>query len=153
MERTPSTRYSRAGGLAALGGSMLVVASMFLPWVDHGGGTTVDYWHLSSVEGVQTDQGTYGLSLTLVPLLLLWCALFFALRCHETRMAWAFGGFAGAMMLYGGDLRISEDLPASALGLGELTAAVGLLILAAGCVAALAANIGEPAPRAVRPQH
>lgn len=143
MERTPSTPYSRAGGLAALGGSMLVAGSMFLPWARAGGGT-VNFWGLSEVEGVRSDAATYGLSLVLIPLLVLWCALFFAWRAHETRMAWAFGGFAGAMLLYGGDLRITEDLSASGQGTGEIVAAIGLLLLAAGCVMALAANIPEP---------
>ncbi|GAA1677452.1 hypothetical protein GCM10009830_25520 [Glycomyces endophyticus] len=129
MERTPSTPYSRAGGLAALGGSMLVAGSMFLPWARAGDGT-VNYWGLSDLDAVDADAGTYGLSLALIPLLVLWCALFFAWRTHETRMAWAFGGFTGAMMLYGGDL----------------VAAVGLLLLISGCVTALAANVPEPAP-------
>jgi hypothetical protein len=144
MERTPSTPYSRIGGLAALGGSLLVVASMFLPWVDTGGGT-VDFWHLSGVESVRPDSRTYGLSLALMLLLVVWCALYFRLRTHESRMAWAFGGFAGAMILYGGDLRLSEDLPAGALGAGEVAATAGLLLLIAGTVTALAANIPEPA--------
>ncbi|GAA2310368.1 hypothetical protein GCM10009853_079800 [Glycomyces scopariae] len=143
MERTPSTPYSRAGGLAALGGSMLVAGSMFLPWADVGGGT-VNYWGLADLDGVDADAGTYGLSLALIPLLVLWCAMFFAWRTHETRMAWAFGGFTGAMLLYGGDLRISGDLPAGGQGSGEVVAAVGLLLLAAGCVMALAANVPEP---------
>ncbi|RRR98639.1 hypothetical protein [Glycomyces terrestris] len=144
MERTPSTPYSRAGGLAALGGSMLVAGSMFLPWADAGGGT-VNFWGLADVEAVSADAATYGLSLALIPLLVLWCALFFAWRTHEVRMAWAFGGFTGAMLLYGGDLRLSEDLPAAGQGAGEVVAAVGLLLLAAGCVLALAANVPEPA--------
>jgi hypothetical protein len=144
MERTPSTPYSRAGGIAALGGSMLVAGSMFMPWVDTAGGG-VDYWHLGSVDGVASDAGVYGLSLTLIPLLVLWCALFFVWRCHETRMAWAFGGFAGTMMLYAGDLAVSEDLPAAAHGAGEAVALAGLLALAAGCVLAMAANVPEPA--------
>jgi hypothetical protein len=143
MERTPSTPYSRAGGLAALGGSMLVAGSMFLPWADAGGGT-VNFWGLSGVAGVDGDAGTYGVSMVLIPLLVLWCAMFFAWRTHETRMAWAFGGFAGAMMLYGGDMRLSEDLPAAGQGAGEVVAAVGLLLLAAGCVMAVAANVPEP---------
>ncbi|MFB9662421.1 hypothetical protein ACFQS3_24130 [Glycomyces mayteni] len=143
MERTPSTPYSRAGGLAALGGSMLVAGSMFLPWADAGGGT-VNFWGLSGLVDGDGDTRTYGLSVALIPLLVLWCALFFAWRTHETRMAWAFGGFTGAMVLYGGDLRISEDLAASAHGAGEVVAAVGLLLLASGCVLALAANIPEP---------
>lgn len=144
MERTPSTWYSRAGGLAALGGSMLVAGSMFMPWVDTGGGG-LDFLHLGSVDGVRADAGVYGLSLTLIPLLVLWSALFFVWRCHETRMAWAFGGFAGTMMLYAGDLVISEDLPSAGHGAGEIVAVAGLLILAAGCVAAMAANVPEPA--------
>jgi hypothetical protein len=145
MERTPSTPYSRIGGLAALGGSMLVAASMFLPWVDTGGGGTVDFWHLSGVESVRPDSRTYGLSLTLMLALVVWCALYFRLRTHESRMAWAFGGFAGAMVLYGGDVRLSEDLPTGALGAGEVAATAGLLLLIAGTVIALAANIPEPA--------
>ncbi|MEU5875146.1 hypothetical protein AB0A73_26740 [Glycomyces sp. NPDC047369] len=143
MERTPSTPYSRAGGLAALGGSMLVAGSMFLPWADAGGGT-VNFWGLSGLVDGDGDARTYGLSVALIPLLVLWCAMFFAWRTHETRMAWAFGGFTGAVLLYGGDLRISEDLAASAHGAGEVVAAVGLLLLASGCVLALAANIPEP---------
>ncbi|WP_335990400.1 hypothetical protein [Glycomyces sp. MUSA5-2] len=143
MERTPSTPYSRAGGLAALGGSMLVAGSMFLPWADAGGGT-VNFWGLSDLVDGDGDTRTYGISVALIPLLVLWCAMFFAWRTHETRMAWAFGGFTGAMLLYGGDLRISEDIAGSAQGAGEVVAAVGLLLLAAGCVLALAANIPEP---------
>jgi hypothetical protein len=143
MERTPSTPYSRVGGWAALGGSLLVLGSMFLPWVDTGGGT-VDFWHLSGVEGVRPDSGAYGLTLALMLLLVVWCALYFRLRTHESRMAWAFGGFAGAMILYGGDIRISEDLPAGSFGAGEVAATIGLLLLVAGTVTALAANIPEP---------
>ncbi|HEX2143309.1 MAG TPA: hypothetical protein VHG10_02255 [Glycomyces sp.] len=146
MERTPSTPYSRAGGLAALGGSLLVVASMFMPWVDKGGGGTVDFWHLSGIQAVRADSEAFGVTLVLMLLLVVWCALYFRLRTHETRMAWAFGGFAGSMMLYGGDLRISEDLPAGALGFGEVVAALGLLLLAVGTITALAANIPEPVP-------
>jgi hypothetical protein len=143
MERTPSTPYSRVGGLTALGGSLLVVASMFLPWVDTGGGG-VDFWHLSGVESVRPDSRAYGLTLALMLLLVVWCALYFLLRTHESRMVWAFGGFAGAMMLYGGDLRISEDLPSGSLGAGEVAATAGLLLLITGTVVALAANIPEP---------
>ncbi|WP_030156402.1 hypothetical protein [Glycomyces sp. NRRL B-16210] len=142
MERTPSTWSSRAGGLAALGGSILVVASMFLPWV-YRGGAGVDYLHLTAVEAVRADRA-YGVSVALVPLLAVWCALFFVWRRHETRMVWAFGGLAGAMLLYGGDLRLSADLPVNAAGIGEPVAVAGLLVLAAGCVLALAANIAEP---------
>lgn len=145
MERTPSTPYSRAGGLAALGGSMLVAGSMFMPWVDTGGGG-VDYWHLASVDGVAADGRVYALSLTLMPLLVLWCALYFVWRSHETRAAWAFGGFAVAVMLYAGEVVVSRDLP-TAHGVGEIAAAAGLLALIAGCVLALAANVPEPAPR------
>lgn len=146
MERTPSTPYSRVGGLAALGGSLLVVVSMFLPWVDTGGGGTIDFWHLADVASVRPDVGTYGLSLALMLLLVVWCAWYFRLRTHESRMAWAFGGFAGAMILYGGDLRLSEDLPAGMFGAGEAVATVGLLLLAAGTIMAMVANIPEPAP-------
>ncbi|THV26044.1 hypothetical protein [Glycomyces paridis] len=151
MERTPSTRCSRAGGLVALGGSVLVAVSMFMPWLDPDAGAAVDYLHLGAVDAVDADRGAYGLSLTLVPLLVVWCALYFAWRSHEARMVWAFGGFAGAMLLYGGDLRISAELPADAFGLGEIVATVGLIALAAGCVLALAANVPEPRPAAVRP--
>ncbi|THV33634.1 hypothetical protein FAB82_26225 [Glycomyces buryatensis] len=112
--------------------------------MDSGPDKGTDYWHLSGVEGVQSDQGTYGVSLVLMLLLVVWCALFFAWRTHETRMAWAFGGFAGTAMLYGGDLRITEDLAASAYASGETVAAVGLFILALGCVIAVAANVPEP---------
>ncbi|MCD0442926.1 hypothetical protein LO763_04710 [Glycomyces sp. A-F 0318] len=143
MERTPSTPYSRAGGLAALGGSMLVAGSMFMPWVDTAGGG-VDYWHLASLDGVAADARVWGLSLTLIPLLVLWCALYFAWRTHEARAAWAFGGFAVTMMLYAGELVVSRDLPAAAHGVGEIAAVAGLLALAAGCVTALAANVPEP---------
>lgn len=146
MERTPSTPYSRIGGLAALGGSVLTVGSMFMPWLDTAGGGSVDFWHLTGVEGVQPDTRTYFLALGLMLLLVVWCSLYFALRTHETRMVWAFGGFTGAMVLYGGDLRISEDLPVGSLGAGEVAASIGLLLLAAGCVMALAANIPEPVP-------
>ncbi|MEV3936352.1 hypothetical protein AB0K52_10280 [Glycomyces sp. NPDC049804] len=145
MERTPSTPYSRIGGLAALGGSALMVGSMFMPWVDTGGGS-LDYWHLSGVAGVQPDTRTHLLALGLMLLLVVWCALYFTLHTHETRTVWAFGGLAGAMILYGSDLRISEDLPAGSLASGEVAAAIGLLLLAAGSVMALAANIPEPAP-------
>jgi hypothetical protein len=146
MERTPSTPYSRIGGLAALGGSVLMVGSMFMPWVDTAGGGSLDYWHLSGVEGVQPDTRTYVMSLGLMLLLVVWCALYFTLHTHETRTVWAFGGLAGAMILYGSDLRISEDLPAGSLAAGEAAAALGLLLLLAGSVMALAANIPEPAP-------
>lgn len=146
MERTPSTPYSRIGGLAALSGSVLMVGSMFMPWVDTAGGGSVDYWHLSGVEGVRPDTRTYVVSLGLMLLLVVWCALYFTLHTHETRMVWAFGGLAGAMMLYGGDLVISEDLPAGTQAAGEAAAAIGLLLLAAGSIMALAANIPEPAP-------
>lgn len=146
MERTPSTPYSRVGGLAALGGSLLVLVSMFMPWVDTGGGGggTVDFWHLSGVAGVRADSRVYGVTLVLMLMLVVWCALYFLLRTHESRMAWAFGGFAGTMILYGGDLRISEELPAGAFGAGEVAATIGLLLLAAGTVIALTANIPEP---------
>ena len=143
MERTPSTAYSRAGGFAALGGSMLVAGSMFMPWVDTTGGG-IDYWHLASVGDVGADAPVYGLSVVLIPLLVLWSGLFFVWRCHETRMVWAFGGFAGTMLLYAGDLVVSRDLPAAGHGLGEVIAAAGLLVLTIGCVAAMAANIPEP---------
>lgn len=146
MERTPSTPYSRIGGLAALSGSVLMVGSMFMPWIDTAGGGSVDYWHLSGVEGVQPDTRTYVVSSGLMLLLVVWCALYFTLHTHETRTVWAFGGLAGAMMLYGGDLVISEDLPAGTQAAGEVAAAIGLLLLAAGSIMALAANIPEPAP-------
>jgi hypothetical protein len=146
LQRTPSTPYSRIGGLTALGGSVLMVGSMFMPWVDTAGGGSLDYWHLSGVAGVQPDTRTYVMSLGLMLLLVVWCALYFTLRTHETRTVWAFGGLAGAMVMYGSDLRISEDLPAGSLGSGEVVAAAGLLLLAAGSVMALAANIPEPAP-------
>ena len=146
MERTPSTPYSRVGGLAALSGSVLTVGSMFMPWVDTAGGGSLDYWHLSGVDGVQPDTRTYLMSLGLMMLLVVWCALYFTLHTHETRTVWAFGGLAGAMILYGTDLRISEDLPAGTLAAGEVAAVIGLLLLTAGSVMALAANIPEPAP-------
>lgn len=146
MERTPSTPYSRVGGLAALGGSVLMVGSMFMPWVDSAGGGSLDYWHLAGVDGVQPDTRTYVLSLGLVLLLVVWCALYFTLHTHETRTGWAFGSLAGAMILYGSDLRISEDLPAGSLASGEVVAAVGLFLVVAGAITSLAANIPEPAP-------
>jgi len=146
MERTPSTPYSRIGGLTALGGSVLMVGSMFMPWVDTAGGGSLDYWHLAGVDGVQSDARTYFLSLGLMLVLVVWCALYFTLHTHETRMVWAFGSLTGAMIMYGSDLRISEDLPASSLAAGEVVAAVGLFLVVAGAVTALAANIPEPAP-------
>ena len=51
-----------------------------------------------------------------------------------------------ALLLYGSDLRISQDLPAGSLASGEVAAAIGLFLLAAGSIMALAANIPEPAP-------
>jgi hypothetical protein len=146
MERTPSTPYSRIGGLAALSGSLLMVGSMFMPWVDTAGGGSLNYWQLAGVDGVQPDTRTYVLSLALMLLLVVWCALYFTLHTHETRSAWAFGTLAGAMIMYGTDLRISEDLPASSLAVGEVVAAVGLFLVVAGSITALAANIPEPVP-------
>ncbi|WP_026923634.1 hypothetical protein [Glycomyces arizonensis] len=144
MQRSHSTPVSRAGALAALGGSMLVVASMFMPWVDRGSSRSLDYWHISGVDGFAGDQGTWRMSVVLIPLLVLWCALYFVWRSNESRLAWAFGGFSGAMMLYGGDLRISSDLPSGSGGAGELVAAVGLLLLLLGCAFAVAGNVAEP---------
>jgi hypothetical protein len=146
MERTPSTPYSRVGGLAALSGSVLMVGSMFMPWVDTAGGGSLDYWHLAGVDGIQPDTKTYVLSIALMLLLVVWCALYFTLHTHETRTVWAFGTLAGAMIMYGTDLRISEDLPASSLAVGEVVAAIGLFLVVAGSITALAANIPEPIP-------
>lgn len=134
---------SRAGGLVAFGGSLLVVASMFMPWVQRGSESVVDFWHLLGVEGLKGDRAVYELSLVLMLLLVAWCAVYFVWRTTENRLAWAFGGFAGAMMLYGSDVRISEDLPASSSGPGELAAAVGILLILAGFVYAIAVHIAE----------
>lgn len=140
MHGNNSTPVSHTGGLVAFGGSLLVVGSMFMPWAHTGPSTDLDFWHLGGIDAVARDQGAYTLSMTLMVLLVAWCALYFVWRSNDTRLAWAFGGFAGAMMLYGGDLRISGDIPASALASGETVAAIGVLLIMVGTVYAFAAH-------------
>ncbi|WP_199043918.1 hypothetical protein [Glycomyces salinus] len=141
MRSQTSTPLSRTGGLVTFGGSLLVVGSMFLPWAHAGPSGDVDFWHLTSVDAVARDAGAYRLSMALMLLLAAWCALYFVWRSNDSRLAWAFGGFAGAMMLWGGDIRVSGDLPASALASGETVAAIGVLMIMAGTVYAFAKHV------------
>lgn len=138
-----SSPISRAGALTALGGSALVVTSMFMPWVERGSAGSLDYFHLAGVAGVASDRGAWEVSLVLMLALLAWCAVYFVWRSLEARMAWAFGGFTGAMMLYGSDMRISADIPAGSFGSGELVAAIGLLVLLVGSIFAVSGNIAD----------
>ncbi|GAB4003720.1 hypothetical protein GCM10029992_46630 [Glycomyces albus] len=138
MPSKTSNPISRTGGLVAFGGSLLVVGSMFMPWAHTGPSGNVDFWHLAGVDAVARDEGAYRMTLTLMLLLAAWCALYFVWKSNDSRLAWAFGGFAGAMMLWGGDIRVSGDLPASALASGETAAAIGLLMIMAGTAYAFA---------------
>lgn len=134
MRSKTSTQLSRTGGLVAFGGSLLVLGSMYMPWAHTGAAGDLDFWHLAAIDAVGRDAGVYRLTLALMVLLAAWCALYFVWRTDDGRLAWAFGGFAGAIMLWGGDIRVSGDLPASALASGETAAAIGVLLIMAGTV-------------------
>ncbi|MFC4336675.1 hypothetical protein [Salininema proteolyticum] len=133
---------ARAGAYAAMAGIVLALAATFLPW-EQAGVRRSDFWHLGASPGLSGDHGVYLLAAAMTLILSVWALSYFAWRGTVGKAAWASGLFVGAALLYGADLRVYTDLAASAHGLGEVVAAVGITALLAGSTLGLAARIAE----------